>query len=380
MKQPLQNIKVLDLSRVYAAPAGSMILGDLGAEVIRIEHPKGLDSMRDWGPFINGQSTYYLCANRNKRSITLDLKTEEGKEQLKTLIKDADILLENFKTGDMKRMGLHYEELKKINPRLIHCAVTGFGQTGPLAHEPGFDPVIQAMSGLMDVTGHPDGEPTKVGVPIADILTSLYVVIGVLSALRMRDFTGEGQFIDLSLLDVQISSLANVASAYINSGFISKRLGNLHNNVAPYQVFNCLDGPLMICAGTNDQFRKLCTLLGHDEWADDERFLTNSSRKKHETILSQMISEITITKKRDEWIDLLHQYKIPCGKVHSIAEALEQPQVRARDLIGEIEHPEYGKIKFVKNPLQFSNLNIQYKLAPPLLGEHSNEHQEQKIQ
>ena len=196
----------------------------------------------------------------------------------------------------------------------------------------------------------------------------------------MRDFTGEGQFIDLSLLDVQISSLANVASAYINSGFISKRLGNLHNNVAPYQVFNCLDGPLMICAGTNDQFRKLCTLLGHDEWAEDERFLTNSLRKKHETILSQMISEITITKKRDEWIDLLHQYKIPCGKVHSIAEALEQPQVRARDLIGEIEHPEYGKIKFVKNPLQFSNLNIQYKLAPPLLGEHSNEHQEQKIQ
>lgn len=380
MKQPLQNIKVLDLSRVYAAPAGSMILGDLGAEVIRIEHPKGLDSMRDWGPFINGQSTYYLCANRNKRSITLDLKTEEGKEQLKTLIKDVDILLENFKTGDMKRMGLHYEELKKINPRLIHCAVTGFGQTGPLAHEPGFDPVIQAMSGLMDVTGHPDGEPTKVGVPIADILTSLYVVIGVLSALRMRDFTGEGQFIDLSLLDVQISSLANVASAYINSGFISKRLGNLHNNVAPYQVFNCLDGPLMICAGTNDQFRKLCTSLGHDEWAEDERFLTNSLRKKHETILSQMISEITITKKRDEWIDLLQQYKIPCGKVHSIAEALEQPQVKARDLIGEIEHPEYGKIKFVKNPLQFSNLNIQYKLAPPLLGEHSNEHQEQKIQ
>lgn len=377
MQQPLQNIKVLDLSRVYAAPAGSMILGDLGAEVIRIEHPNGSDSMRDWGPFFNGQSTYYLCANRNKRSITLDLKTEEGKEQLKTLIKDADILIENFKTGDMKRMGLHYEELKKINPRLIHCAVTGFGQTGPLAYEPGFDPVIQALSGLMDVTGHPDGEPTKVGVPIADILTSLYVVIGVLSALRMRDVTGEGQFIDLSLLDVQISSLANVASAYINGGFISKRLGNLHNNVAPYQVFNCLDGPLMICAGTNDQYRKLCTLLGHDEWADDERFLTNSLRKKHESILSQMISEITMTKKRDEWIELLRKYKIPCGKVHTIDEALEQPQVKARDLIGEIEHPEYGKIKFVKNPLQFSGLNIQYKLAPPLLGEHSNEHQGQ---
>lgn len=204
MQQPLQNIKVIDLSRVYAAPAGSMILGDLGAEVIRIEHPKGMDSMRDWGPFINGQSTYYLCANRNKLSITLDLKTDEGKEQLKNLIKDADVLLENFKTGDITTDGASLRRTKKINPRLIHCAVTGFGQTGPLAHMPGFDPVIQAMSGLMDVTGQPDGEPTKVGVPIADILTSLYVVIGVLSALRMRDMTGEGQFIDLSLLDVQI--------------------------------------------------------------------------------------------------------------------------------------------------------------------------------
>lgn len=379
MQQPLQNIKVIDLSRVYAAPAVSMILGDLGAEVIRIEHPKGMDSMRDWGPFINGQSTYYLCANRNKLSITLDLKTDEGKEQLKNLIKDADVLLENFKTGDMQRMGLHYEELKKINPRLIHCAVTGFSQTGPLAHMPGFDPVIQAMSGLMDVTGQPDGEPTKFGVPIADILTSLYVVIGVLSALRMRDMTGEGQFIDLSLLDVQISSLANVASAYINAGFISKRLGNLHNNVAPYQVFNCADGPLMICAGTNDQFRKLCKMLGHEEWVEDERFLTNSLRKKHESILSQMISEITLTKTRDEWILLLHQYKIPCGKVHTIAEALEQPQVKARNLIGELEHPQYGKVKFIKNPLQFSDLNIQYKLAPPLLGEQSDKYLEQPI-
>lgn len=373
MQQPLQNIKVLDLSRVYAAPAGSMILGDLGAEVIRIEHPKGSDSMRDWGPFINGQSTYYLCANRNKRSITIDLKTEEGKEELKKLIKDADVLLENFKTGDMERMGLHYDELKKINPRLIHCAVTGFGQTGPLAHEPGFDPVIQAMSGLMAVTGQPDGEPTRVGVPIADILTSLYVVIGVLSALRMRDVTGEGQYIDLSLLDVQVSSLANVASAYINAGFISQRLGNLHNNVAPYQVFNCADGPLMICAGTNDQFKKLCQMLGREEWIEDERFLTNPLRKENEVILGQMISEITMTKTRDEWIDLLQQYKIPGGKVHTIDEALEQPQVKARNLIGELEHPEYGKIKFVKNPLQFSGLNIQYKLAPPLLGEHSEE-------
>lgn len=377
--QPLNNIRVLDLSRVYAAPAGSMLLADLGAEVIRVEHPDGSDSMRDWGPFLNEQSTYYLCANRNKKSITLDLKTDEDKEKFKELVKDADIILENFKTGDMERMGLSYEELKKINPQLIYCAVTGFGQTGPLAYEPGFDPVIQAMSGLMHVTGATDGEATRVGVPIADILTSHYVVISILSALRMRDITNNGQFIDLALLDVQMSSLANVASAYLNTGFASERLGNRHNNVAPYQVFNCADGPLMICVGTDGQFQKFCTMLERQEWATDARFITNTMRKQHEAELVQLISDITITKTRDEWIALLQQYKIPGGRVNSIAEALEQPQVMARDMIGEIEHKKYGKIKFVKNPLQFSNLNIQYKLAPPILGEHTNEFQKSSL-
>ena len=377
--QPLENIRVLDLSRVYAAPAGSMILADLGAEVIRVEHPAGSDSMRDWGPFVNDQSTYYLCANRNKKSITLDLKTQEGRAQFKELVKEADIVLENFKTGDMARMGLHYEELKKVNPGIIHCAVTGFGQTGPLAHEPGFDPVIQAMSGLMHVTGSPEGEATKVGIPIADILTSHYVVISVLAALRMRDFTNEGQFIDLSLLDVQMSSLANVASAYLNTGFASERLGNRHNNVAPYQVFQCADGPLMICAGTDGQFQKLCTMMEHEEWARDPRFTTNSLRKEHESVLVEMISAVTLTKTRDEWIALLQQHKIPGGRVNTIAEALEQPQLIARDMIGEIEHEQYGKIKFVKNPLQFSSLNIDYKLAPPLLGEHTTEFQKSSI-
>jgi len=368
--QPLEDIKVLDLSRVLAAPAGSMILADLGAEVTRIEHPEGSDSMRDWGPFINGQSTYYLCANRNKKSITLDLKTEAGAEHFKELVKEADILLENFKTGDMEKMGLNYDEIKKINPRLIHVAVTGFGQTGPLAHEPGFDPVIQAMSGLMDVTGTADGEPTRVGIPIADILTSHYIVMGVLAALRLRDQTNKGQFIDLALLDVQISSLANISSAYLNTGFVSKRLGNQHNNVAPYQVFNCKDGLLMICAGSDSQFAKLCKLLGREEWIYDGRFKTNMLRKENENQLADMINEIIIMKNRDEWIPLLQEYKIPVGRVNTIEEAIEQPQVKARDLVGEIEHEAYGKIKFIKNPLQFSELNIQYKTAPPLLGEN----------
>lgn len=378
--QPLENIRVLDLSRVYAAPAGSMMLADLGAEVIRIEHPDGSDSMRDWGPFVNGQSTYYLCANRNKKSITLDLKTIDGREKLKELVLDADVVLENFKTGDMERMGLSYEELSKVNPRIIYCAVTGFGQTGPLAHEPGFDPVIQAMSGLMHVTGSTEGEATKVGVPIADILTSNYVVISILAALRMRDQTNTGQFIDLALLDVQMSSLANVASAYLNTGFISERLGNRHNNVAPYQVFNCEDGPLMICVGTDGQFKKFCTMMKREEWANDPRFITNTMRKQHEAELVRMITDITMTKTRDEWITLLQQYKIPAGRVNTIAEALEQPQFMARDMIGEIEHEQYGTVRFIKSPLKFSDLDIQYKLAPPILGEHTNEFQKSSLQ
>lgn len=373
MKQPLEGIRILDLSRVYAAPAGSMILADLGAEVIRIEHPAGTDSTRDWGPFFNGQSTYYLCANRNKKSIQLNLKEEEDRKVLKGLLVDADIILENFKTGDMERMGLSYEECKKINPRIIYCSVTGFGHTGPLAAEPGFDPVIQAMSGLMDVTGSIDGEPTKVGIPIADILTSNYVAISILAALRMRDITNEGQCIDLSLLDVQISSLANVASSYLNSGTISKRLGNSHNNVAPYQVFHCSDGPLMVCVGSDSQFEKLCKMIDREEWAIDERYKTNTKRKENEAELVEKIAEILIQKTRDEWIELLQNYKIPGGRVNTIAEALEQPQLLARDMIGEIEHPQYGKVKFVKNPMQFSGLNIDYKLAPPTLGEHTNQ-------
>ena len=373
MKKPLEGIRILDLSRVYAAPFGSMILADLGAEVIRIEHPNGSDSMRDWGPFINGQSTYYLCANRNKKSITIDLKDEDGKELFLQMVKEADIVLENFKTNDMKKMGLSYDRLKSVNPKLIHCAVTGFGQTGPLAEEPGFDPVVQAMSGLMDVTGASDGEATKVGIPIADILTSHYVAISILSALRMRDITNEGQYIDLALLDIQISSLANVASSYLNTGTISKRLGNSHNNVAPYQVFQCSDGPLMICVGNDRQFEKFCKMLDAEEWISDERFNSNTKRKENEEELVQLISKKLILDTRDNWIDQLRFYKIPAGRVNTIEEALNQPQFLARNLIGEIEHEQYGKIKFIKNPMQFSGLNIDYAKAPPILGEHTDE-------
>ncbi|MGX1430271.1 crotonobetainyl-CoA:carnitine CoA-transferase CaiB-like acyl-CoA transferase [Cytobacillus horneckiae] len=252
--QPLDNIKILDLSRVYAGPGGTMILGDLGAEVIRIESPEGTDSMRDWVPFVGEESTYYLCANRNKKSITLNLKDPEGKKLFFKMVKEADVILENFKTGTLERLGLGYDTLKSIKQELILCSVTGYGHTGPYKNEPGFDPVIQAIGGLMDVTGSPDGEPTRVGLPLIDIMTSQYVAISILSAIRLKDRTGVGQRIELSLLDVQISSLANVASSFLNAGKVSKRMGNSHSYIVPYQVFQCIDRPLMVSAGNDPAF------------------------------------------------------------------------------------------------------------------------------
>ncbi|MEK4970215.1 CaiB/BaiF CoA-transferase family protein [Cytobacillus sp. FSL R7-0696] len=372
MDRALDGIRVLDLSRVYAAPAGSMILADLGADVIRIESPMGTDSMRDWGPFMNGHSSYYFTANRNKRSITLNLKSHEGLTIFKQLVAKADIVLENFKTGTLKKLGIDFDELKKINNRIILCSVTGFGQTGPMRTEPGFDPVIQAMSGLMDVTGHPDGEPTKVGIPIADILTSKYVAIGILAALRMRDNNGVGQHIDLSLLDVQISSMANIASGYLNTGMESKRLGNQHNNVVPYQVFDCKDQPLMICVGNNHLFSQLCTLLDKPEWVNDHRFQTNEKRLEYKDILVPWIAEQMLENTADNWLEKFSQYGIPAGKVNRITQAFNDPQVIARETVGTMSHPVMGEVKLTKSPLRFSGLNIRWVLPPPILGEHTN--------
>ncbi|MBT2583330.1 CaiB/BaiF CoA-transferase family protein [Planococcus sp. ISL-109] len=372
MIQPLHDIRVLDLSRVYAAPAGAMTLGDLGADIIRVEPPGGSDSMRDWGPFLHGESTYYLSANRNKRSIVIDLKSEVGREQFLELVKKSDVVIENFKSGTMKKLGIDYKKLKQVNPRIILCSVTGFGQNGPLGELPGFDPVIQAMSGLMDVTGQPDGEATKVGIPIADIITSVYVALSIVAAIRQRDFTGEGQSIDLSLLDVQIASMANVASAYLNTGMISERKGNQHNNVAPYQVFQTGDYPIMICAGNDGLYRKLCIALNHPEWADDKRFESNAQRKKHENELAEMIETELQKKSSEQWVSLLAEAKVPVGRVNTIEQALKQEQISYREGVESLES-SYGTVKLLASPLKHSGLNIKTRYAPPTLGEHSEE-------
>lgn len=379
MKQPLEDIKVLDLSRVYAGPGGSMIVGDLGAEVIRIESPEGTDSMRDWIPFVESESTYYMCANRNKRSITLNLKHESGKELFLKMVEDADVVLENFITGTLQRMGLGYDELKVVNPGIILCSVTGYGQTGPFKAEPGFDPVIQAIGGMMDVTGHPEGEPTRVGVPVVDIMTSQYVAISILSAIRLRDHTGQGQHIDISLLDVQVSSLANVASSYLNTGSISTRKGNSHSYIVPYQVFKCKDRPLMVCAGNDRLYRKLCNVLGHPEWGEDEKYKTNNKRIENREELTQKIQDIFKGKTAEEWFELLSESGVPSGPVNNIEQVFNHPQVKARNSVEDIPHPTLGNIKMVKSPMRFSGLGINTRNHPPLLGENTDAYLEKEL-
>ncbi|MDQ0219260.1 CoA transferase [Peribacillus cavernae] len=371
MTLPLEDIKILDLSRIYAAPAGSMILADLGADVIRIESPKGTDSMREWSPFVQSESTYYFTANRNKRSVTIDLKNEHGRSLFLKLVKNADVVLENFLTGTLDRLGIGYEQLKKINPNIILCSVTGYGQTGPYSKEPGFDPVIQAIGGLMDVTGHPEGESTRVGVPVVDIICSLYTAVSIMSAIRVKDKEGEGQHIDLSLLDVQISSLANIASSYLMAGNISKRLGNQHNNVVPYQVFQCEDRPLMIAVGNDKQFSKLCELLNQPEWLTNDKYRTNSARVENRREITEQLEQIFMTKHADEWFKLLSEKGIPSGPVNNVEQAFNHPQVRAREMVVEVPHPTLGKIKLVRNPIRFSKTPITIRKHPPLLGEHT---------
>ncbi|CDQ38593.1 MULTISPECIES: CaiB/BaiF CoA transferase family protein [Virgibacillus] len=371
MRQALKGIRILDLSRVFAGPGGSMILGDLGADVVRVEAPHGTDSIRDWSPFVKDQSTYYFSANRNKRAITLNLKKTEGRALFQKMVAQADVVLENFKTGTMERLGLGFKQLKQWNPTIILCSVTGYGQTGPFAQEPGFDPVLQAVGGLMDVTGDPDGEATRVGLPVVDMMSSLYTAISILAALRARDLYGEGDHIDISLLDVQVSSLANVASSYLMKGHRSKRMGNTHNNIVPYQVFQCEDKPLMVACGNDQQFVKFCQVVGHPEWAEDSRFKTNASRVDNRNVLTELLDAVMVLKTAETWFALLSDAGVPSGPVNNVEEVFQHPQVQARKMVEKVDHPTLGSVPLVRNPLKFSNMSITIEKHPPLLGEHT---------
>lgn len=389
MAGPLSHLRVLDLSRVLAGPWAGQILGDLGAEVIKIERPGTGDDTRSWGPpYLSGAggaaevSAYFLSANRNKQSLAVDIAHPEGQELIRKLVAESDVLLENFKVGGLKRYGLDYDSLKRINPKLIYCSITGFGQDGPYANRPGYDFLIQAMGGLMSITGQPDGEPgagpMKVGVALTDIMTGLYATIGVLAALSHRDRTGEGQYVEAALLDVQVACLANQAMNYLTTGKAPSRMGNSHPNIVPYQDFPTADGNMVLTVGNDQQFARLCDVLGHPEWARDERFATNRARVANRKVLIPKLRQATVMRSTREWVGILEQAGVPCGPVNTLDQVFEDPQVLARGMKQSVAHPELGEVPTVGNPIKLKLTPVDYRTAPPLLGEHS-EHVLQQV-
>ncbi|MGE4339955.1 MAG: CaiB/BaiF CoA transferase family protein [Pigmentiphaga sp.] len=382
---PLAGVRVLDLSRVLAGPWCTQTLADLGAEVIKIERPGTGDDTRGWGPpylaDAEGQPTteaaYYLSTNRNKLSVALDMASDEGAAAVRELARVSDVVVENFKVGGLARYGLDYESLRAINPRLIYCSITGFGQTGPYAHRPGYDFMIQGMGGLMSITGErddlPGGGPQKAGVAVTDLFTGLYAVIGIQAALRERDHSGEGQHIDLSLLDCHVAMLANQNLNYMTTGVAPQRAGNAHQNVVPYQVFAVSDGHLIVAVGNDTQFRAYCAVLGQPQWAQDPRFATNSQRLVHRAELIPALEAAMREHTRDHWLQSLEAVGVPCGPINTLDQVFEDPQVRARELWRNLPHPTAGTAPTAANPIRFSATPVEYRNAPPLLGEHTED-------
>ncbi|MFS0576255.1 CoA transferase [Sporosarcina sp. 179-K 3D1 HS] len=374
MTGALNGIKVLDLTRVLAGPYCTMILGDLGAEVIKVEAPGGSDETRGWGPpFQNNVSAYYLCANRNKKSITVDLKSEEGITLIKQLIAESDVLINNFKVGTMERFGLDYETVAQLNSRIVYCSITGFGETGPYKDLPGYDFIIQAMSGLMSITGTEQSGPQKMGVAITDILTGLYACIGIQSALLERTQSGKGQKLDISLYDSAVSSLVNVGSNYLMSGKVPTALGNSHANIVPYQTFTTQDGEMVIAVGNDQQFKQLCSILEKPSLSKDPRFRTNADRVQHRELLVSLLQEVMETKPTAYWLEKCHAHNIPCGPIQTIAEVSRDPQLREREMFIEYEHPTAETVKAIGSPLKLSRTPVTYDLHPPDPGEHNQE-------
>ncbi|CAB3676890.1 CaiB/BaiF CoA transferase family protein [Achromobacter piechaudii] len=383
MQPLLSNVKVLDLSRILAGPWASQILADLGADVIKVERPGQGDDTRSWGPpFLKdeaGQDTtdgaYFIATNRGKRSITLDLQTAEGQALVKELCRDADVVLENYKVGTLARLGLDYDSLSKINPRLVYCSVTGFGQTGPRAAEPAYDFLIQAMGGLMSVTGErddrPGGGPQKVGVPIVDLTTGVYAALGIVAALLRRSQTGQGEYIDVAMLDVQVGLLANQAMNFLLGNRVPRRTGTAHPNIQPQRTFACADGDIVIVVGNDAQFAALCRLLGKPELAEDPRFVSNSQRVTHQATLDPILDAIFITQPRAHWLAALKSAGVPAGSINTVPEVFDDPQVAHRAMLRHLPHPTAKSVPQVMNPLRFATADLRADRAPPLLGQHT---------
>ena len=371
--QPLNGIRVLDLSRVLAGPYCTMVLGDLGADVIKVEPPEG-DETRAWGPpFAGGESAYYLCVNRNKRGMIVNLKTNDGQNILRELAMTSDVLVENFRPGTLARFGLDFESVSAFNPNLIYCSITGFGQTGPMRARPGYDFMIQAMGGIMSITGEPNGEPLKVGVAVADLFAGQNAVIAILAALQARTLTGKGQHLDIALFDSELGWLANVASNFLISGKSPKRYGNAHANIVPYQSFQASDGWFALAVGNDKQFARLCDLIQKPELAKDSRFALNAARVENRAELINLLQPIFLMQTVDEWLEKIEQAEIPCGPINTLDQTFSMPQVKAREMLIEMPHPTIGKLPLVGSPLKMSATPVDYKLPPPRLGEHTAE-------
>jgi formyl-CoA transferase len=365
----LAGVRVLDLSRVLAGPYCTMILGDYGADVIKVEEPHSGDGTRSWGPpWVGDQSAYFLAANRNKRSLTVNLKTPEGVAIVKRLAASSDILIENFKPGTAARMGLGYETLAAENPGLIYCSLTGYGQTGPYRDRPGYDFVIQAQGGVMSITGPAEGEPYKVGVAIADITTGLFAATAILAALHERTTSGQGQALDVALLDAQVAWLANVAQNYLATGVSPARYGNAHPSIVPYETFAARDGAIAVAIGTDDQYSKFCRQIGRPDLCDDVRFSTNAARVLHRAVLIPLLQAIFRTRDAADWIDLLLSIGVPAGPINDVAAALDDPHVRARGMVQAVEHPTAGPVALLGPVARFSRTPAAVRLPPPPLG------------
>jgi len=385
MAGPLSHIRVLDLSRVLAGPWAGQNLADLGAEVIKVERPGSGDDSRAFGPpWVKDRdgrdtkdSAYYTSANRGKKSITLNISRPEGQKLVRELVKISDVLIENYKFGDLARYGLAYEDVKKINPRLIYCSVTGFGQTGPYRERPGYDFMIQGMGGMMSVTGEPDeapgGGPQRAGVPVADIITGMYASIAICAALAHREKSGAGQHLDLALLDSQIALLAYQNTNYFSTGKPPKRIGNLHPNIVPYQPFRTKDGSVILACGNDNLYRKFCEAAGRPELADDPRFASNGKRVENRAEMARLLQAIFVKKTTHEWVELLEGAGVANGPINDVAQVFQEPQVKARGVKIELEHPVAGKLPLVASPMRFSGTPLEHSLAPPTLGQHTDE-------
>lgn len=370
MQAVLSDVVVVDLSRVLAGPYCTMMLGDLGATVIKVEQPGRGDDTRQFGPpYIAGESAYYLGLNRNKYSILLDFSTPEGKQRLLELIRTATVLVENFRPGTLQRQGLDYETLKAINPGLIYCSISGYGQTGPYASRPGYDFVAQAESGVMAVTGEINGDPQRVGSPVGDVSAGMFACTAILAALRVRDRTGQGQHIDIALIETTMSLLSNVASNYLISGEEAPRFGNGHPNIVPYQAFHTRDGHVVVSCGNDRLYQSLCRLLGREDLASDPRFATNPQRVRHRNELVPVLQEAFLARTTDEWLPELRAVGIPCGPINSVSQIFNDPHIQARGYVWECNHPKAGKIKLAGSPMHFSETPTRLYKAPPLLGE-----------